>query len=744
LVSPPSIVIGALGRRPRGLVMAFTATVLVAVAAVEIADLWALRDRALQAADARARNLAYVLSEYVRDSFAVADSSLRQLAIHAQRVGGAQAPAAEWLPILTAAQAALAGRGSISVTDAAGRIVHSTQPRIIGQSRADTYIFKELARSGRDDLIVDRPFPIVVDPGRYTIPLGRRLTGRDGGFDGMVVATVLPDSYREFFKTVDVGHDGMTWVFHPDGIVLFREPSSGNPIGEPAAGNRLLRAALGSPGNGVVTGPLVPGGPRLVSAYRRLATPPVVVAVALDEREVLADWRHQRRVSAIGFAILTVTLGAMVLVLFAQMTSTARVERELGDLQRVESERLREANERLAGSLDREQRARRESDAASRLKDEFLMTVSHELRTPLTAIYGWVRMLAAEAVPVDQRGRALAAIERNALVQTRLIDELLDVSRATSGKLRIDARRLQAADPVRAAAETLAPALAAKSIRLETTLDPAAGAIVADPDRLQQIVWNLLSNAIKFTPDGGSIELRLARRGEHVEIAVADSGAGIAPEFLPHVFEAFRQGDAGTRRRYGGLGLGLAIVRHLVELHGGTVTAESGGEGRGATFTVTLPAAGTPAAAAPGAPDPPAREATAGARRLDGVRVLVVDDELESRELFASILAGAGAAVRTVPSAADARSVLAAGPVDVLLSDIEMPGEDGYELLQGVLDGRRAGRAPLVAVAVTAYARAVDRRRALEAGFHEHIAKPVDPATLVSTIASLVASGVGS
>jgi signal transduction histidine kinase len=223
------------------------------------------------------------------------------------------------------------------------------------------------------------------------------------------------------------------------------------------------------------------------------------------------------------------------------------------------------------------------------MKDEFLMTVSHELRTPLTAIYGWARVLATKEMPPDEQSRAIAAIERNAHAQTRLIDDLLDVSRAISGKLRVEPKPVNAAEVVRAAVETLAPAVAAKNIRLDTSFEAGLPTIAADPDRLQQIVWNLLSNAIKFTPDGGTIRVALARADSHVELTVADDGAGVAADFLPHVFERFRQEDTGTRRRYGGLGLGLAIVRHLVELHGGSVSAESPGEGRGATFRVLLP-----------------------------------------------------------------------------------------------------------------------------------------------------------
>jgi signal transduction histidine kinase len=279
----------------------------------------------------------------------------------------------------------------------------------------------------------------------------------------------------------------------------------------------------------------------------------------------------------------------IVAALFRVVDARERAERELADMQHVEAERLRVANEQLADALEREQKARREVEAASYMKDEFLMTVSHELRTPLTAIYGWARVLGTREMPRDEQARAIAAIERNSYAQTRLIDDLLDVSRAISGKLRLEARPVNVEEVVRAAVETVNPALIAKGLRFEASYEPDLPSIVADPDRLQQIVWNLLSNAIKFTPEGGTITLRVAAGDRAIEIAVTDSGAGIAPDFLPHVFERFRQGETGTRRRYGGLGLGLAIVRHLVELHGGTALAESPGEGLGSTFRIRLP-----------------------------------------------------------------------------------------------------------------------------------------------------------
>ena len=585
-----SRIAAVLRRRPKFNIVAFTLTVLIAVATLEIVDLWWRRERALLIAETRATNMAIVLAEYIRGSFASADSALRQLQLHGRRVGGSSAPREDWDPMLAAAKAALPESGSLTVTDASGIIKHSTQRAIVGLSRGDEVVFKQLAAATADELVVGLPFPALTTPVQYIVPVGRRLVTATGAFDGTVVASVIPERYRQFFETIKVGSEGTISVLHPaaEGVVLFRAPSVNNPINQPVRENVLLK--LGRERSaGAFHGPLTHGGPHFISAYRTVGTPPLIVAVSLSERDVLADWRRERRVAAAAFGALTLALALVVVVLFRTVNARERVERELADVLRLEAERLRETNERLAGALEREQRARKEIETASYLKDEFLMTVSHELRTPLTAIYGWARVLGGRELPKDQQARAIAAIERNAHAQTRLIDDLLDVSRAISGKLRLEPRTINVADVLRAAIETVSPAMAAKSIRFDAEYDPQTPPIVADPDRLQQIVWNLLSNATKFTPEHGAVSLRLSHAAPYVEIAVSDTGSGIDPEFLPHVFERFRQADVGSRRRYGGLGLGLAIVRHLTELHGGTVSAESPGRDRGATFRVRLP-----------------------------------------------------------------------------------------------------------------------------------------------------------
>ncbi len=407
------------------------------------------------------------------------------------------------------------------------------------------------------------------------------------------------------------------------------------------------------------------------------------------------------------------------------------------------TERKRAEQERAA-LLARAEASYREAETANRSKDEFLATVSHELRTPLNAILGWAQLLLAAGDDPERRQRGLDTVVRNAKLQSQLIDDLLDVSRIISGKMRLDVQPTDLAAVIDAAVEAIRPAAEAKQIRLRRVVDPFAGPVAGDPGRLQQVVWNLLSNAVKFTPKGGKVEVRLERVNSHIEIIVADNGAGIAPEFLPHVFDRFRQLDGTTTRRHGGLGLGLAIVRHLVELHGGTVRVKSPGDGEGSTFLVALPlsiAHLTPAEAQRVHPaaetvgEDPCEENSA--LDLRGIRVLVVDDEPDARETMRQILEHCNAEVETAGSAAEAIHRLEKWRPDVLLSDIGMPGEDGYELVRRVreLPAERGGRTP--AAALTAFARVEDRRRALRAGFQMHLAKPVDIQELATVVVSL-------
>ena len=395
--------------------------------------------------------------------------------------------------------------------------------------------------------------------------------------------------------------------------------------------------------------------------------------------------------------------------------------------------------------LQFETRARTAAEESNRLKDEFLATLSHELRTPLTAILGWAHMLRSGRLDEKTHRTAVEIIERNARTQQQIVDDILDVSRVITGKLRVDSQPTDLRAVVEAAMDTVRPAAAAKNIRLEALYDPGVGPVMGDAGRLQQVIWNLLANAVKFTPAGGEARVRV-RRGDagHVRLTVSDNGIGVRPEFLPHVFDRFRQADQSTTRAYGGVGLGLAIVRHLVELHGGTARAESEGEGRGSTFTIELPElriadGGLRVEEEDGgiADDESAARSPQSAI-LSGVSVLVVDDEPDTLDLVRVVLEQAGARVTAVSDASAAMGALAAARPDVLLADIGMPGEDGYQFIRRVraLGREHGGLVP--AVALTAYAAESDRAQALDAGFQLHVPKPVDPAELVRLVAGVV------
>ena len=411
---------------------------------------------------------------------------------------------------------------------------------------------------------------------------------------------------------------------------------------------------------------------------------------------------------------------------------TERVARE------AELQAQIEARSRLLSS---EKLARNDAERANRLKDEFLATVSHELRNPLNAILGWSHMLRLGKLTPANSERAVETIYRNAKSQAQLVADLLDVSRIISGKLRLDVRAVDLLFIVNAAVDSIRPAADAKSIRVQTMLDPAAGPISGDADRLQQVVWNLLTNSVKFTPKDGRIQIKVQRVDSHVEIVVRDSGVGISKEFLPYVFDRFRQADASSTRIHGGLGLGLSIVHQLVDLHGGAVTVQSEGEGKGATFTVTLPfVAVVSHQKEPEAVHPTQSDEVLsfdGLPSLQGLRILVVDDEPDTRELIHEVLKECGAEVITSPSAAEALVALEQHKPDILISDLGMPDEDGYSLITKIraLPSERGGEIP--AAALTAYARAEDRMRVLRSGFQFHLPKPVDSAELVTVVASL-------
>ncbi|MDI3289436.1 response regulator [Polyangium sp. 15x6] len=417
------------------------------------------------------------------------------------------------------------------------------------------------------------------------------------------------------------------------------------------------------------------------------------------------------------------------------------VSTDISERTRAEAER-----ERL---LSREQAARAELERTGRLKDEFLALLSHELRTPLTAILGWSQLLLTRGPSDEFLRRGLGTIERNARTQAKLIDDLLDMSRIISGRLSLEMEAVDLAEMLETMLESAEPAAKTKGIRLELSIATAGEQVLGDPNRLQQIVWNLLSNSMKFTPKGGQVKVSLRREGAFAHLAVTDTGIGIDPGFLPYVFEQFRQADASTTREHGGLGLGLSIVHHLVELHGGTVEAQSAGKDQGASFTVKLPLGAKHVDVLAGErPSPipqrrPSWHRGGGLLNLTGVRVLVVDDEPDTRELLLRILVECHAEVRTAGSVVEALAELARDQPTVLVSDIGMPQEGGYELIQKVrqLPQERGGRVP--ALALTAFARAEDRTRALLAGYQMHLAKPVKPSELVAHVASLAGRNHG-
>ena len=444
-----------------------------------------------------------------------------------------------------------------------------------------------------------------------------------------------------------------------------------------------------------------------------------------------------------GFYAVVATVPIILIIFFTYQTYLKNIEAQVAqteaarlhveELSRYISE-LQRSEEERDQLLSRAERARAEAEAANRIKDEFLATLSHELRTPLTSLLGWSSVLREAKRDEKVLTQGLEAIDRNARVQAQLIDDLLDVSRIVSGKLNLDVRPLDVSSVTRAAINVVRPAADAKGISIDYWAEPGLGAISADSARLQQIVWNLLSNAVKFTPHGGKITVRVEQDGTDARVTVKDTGQGIEPDFLPRAFDRFRQADSSTTRSFGGLGLGLAIVRHLVELHGGTVSAHSEGVNQGATFSATFPLLADRAEAIAIAHGSDGGGETYS---LDGLRVLLVDDEPEARQIITTVIARTGAEVTACHSASEALAKLIEWKPDVILSDIAMPEEDGYSFIHKVrsLPREKGGDTP--AAALTAYARDIDRRQALAAGYQMHIAKPIGANQLVSMIAKL-------
>lgn len=466
-----------------------------------------------------------------------------------------------------------------------------------------------------------------------------------------------------------------------------------------------------------------------------------------DPRVNHQEWaRKEKMVAFAGYPLLVGEKLYGVLAMFsreklsdATLSALALVSQGIAlSLQRQQAEAER------VQLLAEAQAARATAEMANRAKDEFIATVSHELRTPLNAILGWARLLETGDLSKSEIAEAAGVIERNVRAQSQLIEDLLDVSRIVSGKLRLDLRTIDLPEVVRAAVQIIEPTAAAKSIKLECLLDPKAGPISGDSERLQQIVWNLVSNAVKFTPKSGKVQIGLKRANSHVELTVSDNGMGIPADFLPHIFERFTQAQTSSNRSHTGLGLGLGITRHLIELHGGAIYAFSDGPGTGATFSVHLPIlivhqrGATPPGVHPAGPSGDQIDLCA---ELTGVRIVAVDDDPDARKLLHTVLKRCQAEITVFANAADALAAVRELRPDVLLSDIEMPNESGYDLIRQVraLPAEEGGRTP--AAALTAYARAADRTQALRAGFQMHVPKPVEPSELIAVIANLAARG---
>jgi len=399
-------------------------------------------------------------------------------------------------------------------------------------------------------------------------------------------------------------------------------------------------------------------------------------------------------------------------------------------------EALRIAQSERQQLLESERAARQEAERAGRIKDEFLATLSHELRTPLHAIFGWTQLIKLNPSDEAAISEGISVIDRNVRLQTELIEDLLDMSRIISGKVRLDMRRVRIPELIDAALDSVMPALSVKNIRLEKVVASGVEYVSGDPGRLQQVLWNLLTNAIKFTPKEGTIQVRAHRVASHLEISVTDTGEGIAPEFLSQLFERFSQADASSTRNHGGLGLGLSIVRHLVEMHGGTIRAESPGVGQGATFVVSLPILAVnivDGESRDQMDEVDRRTLSNDARKLKGLRILVVDDEADARDLVRRFLIDCEAIPELAASAAEAESLVASFKPNVIISDIGMPNQDGYMFMRGV---RRQG-VTTPALALTAFARDKDRASSIQAGYQMHLRKPVDPAELIAAVANL-------
>ena len=557
----------------------------------------------------------------------------------------------------------------------------------------------------------------------------------------VLTASVQPASLLDVLRRQRIPETWVASVFDRNNRIAARTRSGEQFVGQLVSPEFVQLLGRGRREGWAITHTLE--GRPVYTAYARSATTGWGIGIGIPQESVDAPLaRSLATFVGGGLALVLVALVAAIIVgrrittPMAALSAAAKAFGEGGGLPAgsmpsvSEVEDVRRAFAEAATLV--EKRAA-EAEASNRAKDEFLAVLSHELRTPLNAVYGWARMLQTGGLEAATASRALDVIVRQANAQVQLIDDLLDVSRVISGKMRLDIRSVDLKTVIESALDAVRPAATAKDIRLRAALDPHAGAVRGDPARLQQVVWNLVMNAVKFTPRGGRVEVTLDRAEGQIEIVVRDTGRGISADVLPFIFDRFRQADSSSTRAHAGLGLGLALAKNFVELHGGTLTAHSDGAGKGATFVVSLPLAHSEGAVPNAVPPPPAPAAT-----LAGVRVLVVDDDEEALELATTIVAAAGGEVRGCRCASDGLNVLRDWRPDVLVSDIEMPGEDGYAFIRKVraLPAADAGQTP--AIALTAYGRSQDRTRSLSAGFNMHVPKPLDPDEFTAIVATVV------
>jgi PAS domain S-box-containing protein len=571
-----------------------------------------------------------------------------------------------------------------------------------------------ISRDGTERPITDSAAPILDDAGRI---LGVVLVFRD--FTEQRRAEEALAEQREWFETALESIGDAVIATDVRGRVVFM-----NPVAEHMTGWRV-DTARDRPCTEIFN---------VVNENTRRVVENPVTRV-LQEGVIVGLANHTVLIAADGTERPIDDSGAPIRNRDGRIVGVVLVFRDVSERRRAEMEREAAAGERER-LLAAERIARAEAERANRLKDDFVAMVSHELRTPLNAILGWTELMFRKRDDPEIATRGLEIVARNTRLQAQLISDLLDTSRIVSGKLRLDVHSVHLASTIEAAIETFEHAAQAKGIVIERQLDASIGPMAGDSARLQQVVWNLLSNALKFTPNGGRVRVTLRPTGSRAEIMVEDNGTGIRPDFLPHVFDRFQQADASRTRRFGGLGLGLSIVKNLVELHGGTVSAESGGEGQGATFTIMLPLAMPPAlredALAPAA----STTSVTDPKSLAGVRVLVVEDEADTAEFVKQLLENHGADVMIAPAAREALDILAATPRDILISDIGLPEMDGYQLMEQLRQEELGDRGRLAAIALTAYARPEDRTRALRAGYQAHLAKPISSTELVATVAT--------